>query len=108
MYFKATFRHNPRTGKSDCYYRLVESYRNVLDQVRQRTVLSVGFMDEFTQDQITRFRQVSVNVVGQPSLFTDRKVSEFVEYIYQRMIREKKIDIAEGEKQHSNLARYGR
>jgi hypothetical protein len=88
MYFKATFRHNPRTGKSDSYYRLVESYRNVLDQVRQRTVLSVGFMDEFTQDPIDQIQAgISDRVVGQPSLFADRKVSEFVEYIYQRMIR---------------------
>jgi len=88
MYFKATFRHNPRTGKSDWYYRLVESYRNVLDQVRQRTVLSVGFMDEFTQDPIDQIQAgISDRVVGQPSLFADRKVSEFVEYIYQRMIR---------------------
>jgi hypothetical protein len=43
MYFKATYRHNPKTDKSDWYYRLVESYRNVLDEVRQRTVLSVAF-----------------------------------------------------------------
>ena len=100
MYFKATFRYNPRIGKSDWYYRLVESYRNVLDQVRQRTVLSVGFMDGFTQDQIDQV-QVGINerVVGQPSLFADRKVSEFVEYLYQRMIREKKIDIAKGDKE---------
>lgn len=100
MYFKATFRHNPRTGKSDWYYRLVESYRNVLDQIRQRTVLSVGFMDEFTQDQLDQI-QAGINdrVVSQPSLFADRKVSDFVEYLYQRMIREKKIDIAKGDKE---------
>ena len=98
--FKATFRHNPRTGKSDWYYRLVESYRNVLDQVRQRTVLSVGFMEEFTQDQIDQI-QAGINdrLVGQPSLFADRKVFEFVEYLYQRMIREKKIDFSKGEKE---------
>ena len=61
MYFKATFRHNPRTGKSDWYYRLVESYRNVLDQVRQRTVLSVGFMEEFTQEQIDQIQKPGQN-----------------------------------------------
>ena len=52
MYFKATFRYNPKTEKSDWYYRLVESYRNALDEIRQRTILSVGFLDELTEDQI--------------------------------------------------------
>ncbi len=52
MYFKATYRLNPKSGKSDWYFRLVESYRHVLDEVLQRTVLSVGFLNEFTGDQI--------------------------------------------------------
>lgn len=100
MYFKATFRYNTRTGKSDWYYRLVESYRNVLDQVRQRTVLSVGFMDGFTEDQIDQV-QAGINdrVVGQPGLFSDSQVSDFVESLYQRMVREKKVDIAKGNKE---------
>jgi len=60
MYFKATFRHNPATGKSDWYYRLVESHRNVLDEIRQHTILSVGFMNEFTGEQIDQIRGVSI------------------------------------------------
>ena len=27
MYFKTTYRHNPKTDKSEWYYRLVESFR---------------------------------------------------------------------------------
>ena len=50
MYFKATFRYNPKTEKTQWYYRLVESYRKALDEVRQRTLLSVGFMDELNGD----------------------------------------------------------
>lgn len=95
MYFRATYRHNPKTGKSDWYYRLVESYRNVLDEVRQRTVLAVGFMDEFTGDQIDMI-QTGINnrILGQKSLFEDTQVTAFVEQLYQRMIKEKKIDIS--------------
>jgi len=52
MYFKATYRHNSKTDKSDWYFRLVESYRNVLDEVRQRTVLSVGFLSDVRQQII--------------------------------------------------------
>ena len=58
MYFKATYRPNTKIGKSDWYFRLVESYRNVLDEVRQRTVLSVGFLSEFQAIKLTWLRKV--------------------------------------------------
>jgi len=94
MYFKATYRHNPKTDKSDWYYRLVESYRNVLDEVRQRTVLSVGFLGDFSGDQIDLIEKGICNrITGQQSLFEDAAVTTFVEALYQRMIREKKVDL---------------
>jgi hypothetical protein len=94
MYFKATYRYNPKTDKSDWYYRLVESYRNVLEEVRQRTVLSVGFLSEFTGDQIDLIEKgICDRIKGQQSLFDDVAVTSFVEALYQRMIREKKVDL---------------
>jgi Transposase DDE domain len=94
MYFKATYRHNPKTDKSDWYFRLVESYRNVLDEVRQRTVLSVGFLSDFNGDQIDLIEKGICNrITGQQSLFEDAAVTTFVESLYQRMIREKKVDL---------------
>jgi len=95
MYFRATYRHNSKTGKSDWYYRLVESYRNVLDEVRQRTVLTVGFMSEFSGDQIDMIETgIKNRILGQQSLFVDDQVSAFVEQLYSRMLKEKKIDTA--------------
>ena len=93
MYFKATFRHNPASGKSDWYYRLVESHRNALDEVRQRTVLSVGFMNEFTEEQIDLI-QFGLNnrIQNQQNLFEDAPIAAYVELLYGRMIKEKKID----------------
>jgi hypothetical protein len=94
MYFKATYRHNPKTDKSDWYFRLVESYRNVLDEVRQRTVLSVGFLSDFNGDQIDLIEKGICNrITGQQSLFEDAAVTTFVESLYQRMIKEKKVDL---------------
>ena len=94
MYFRATYRHNSKTDKSDWYYRLVESYRNVLDEVRQRTVLTVGFMSEFNGDQIDMIETgIKNRIVGQQSLFEDPRVNAFVEQLYSRMIKEKKIDL---------------
>jgi len=93
MYFKATFRHNPATGKSDWYYRLVESHRNVLDEIRQHTILSVGFMNEFTGEQIDQIQEgINSRVLGQQSLFKDEQVSAYVEQLYQQMVKKKKID----------------
>ncbi|MGB4414662.1 MAG: hypothetical protein WBI53_07225 [Paludibacter sp.] len=94
MYFKATYRYNPKTNKSDWYYRLVESYRNVLDEVRQRTVLSVGFLHDFNADQIDLIEKgICDRISGQQSLFEDAQVKAFVEELYQRMIKEKKVDL---------------
>lgn len=94
MYFKSTYRYNPKTDKSDWYYRLVESYRNVLDEVRQRTVLSVGFLSEFNGDQIDLIEKgICDRISGQQSLFEDARASAFVEALYQRMIKEKKVDL---------------
>jgi len=93
MYFRATYRYNSKTGKSDWYYRLVESYRNVLDEVRQRTVLTVGFMGEFNGDQIDMIETgINNRILGQQSLFENAQISAFVEQLYFRMIKEKKID----------------
>lgn len=100
MYFKATYRHNPKTGKSDWYYRLVESYRNVLDEVRQRTVLSVGFLHDFNADQIDLIEKgICDRISGQQSLFEDAQVKAFVEELYQRMIKEKKVDLGMSDRQ---------
>ncbi|MEI6753616.1 MAG: hypothetical protein WCK78_10650 [Paludibacter sp.] len=88
MYFKATYRHNPNTDKSDWYFRLVESNRNVLDEVRQGTVLSVGFLSDFSGNQIDLIEKGICNrITGQQSLFEDAAVTTFVEVLYQRMIR---------------------
>lgn len=94
MYFKATYRYNPKTNKSDWYFRLVESYRNNLDEVRQRTILSVGFLDELSGDQIDLIQKgINDRVSGQTRLFNDSLVKDYIEQIYQRLIKEKKIDI---------------
>jgi hypothetical protein len=94
MYFKATFRYNPKTEKTDWYYRLVESYRNALDEVRQHTLLSVGFMDELTGDQIDQVQDgINNRMKGQLQLFNDSLVEKYIEHLYQRLLKEKKIDV---------------
>lgn len=93
MYFKATFRYNPKTAKPDWYFMLVESYRNILDEVRQRTVLSVGFMDELTGEQIDQVQDgINSRMKGQMQLFNDSLVDNYIEHFYNRLLNEKRID----------------
>ncbi len=93
MYFKSSGRHNPQTGKHDWYYRLVESYRNALGEVRQRTVLSVGFIDHLTADQLNNIAYgLNARLSGEILLFEDPEVSSQVNHLYERMVKEKKVD----------------
>jgi hypothetical protein len=74
MYFRFSLRHNPAKGKSDSYYRLIESYRNEKDRVCHRTLLNVGFLDDLvTIDQLNQVRRILCNrreeALGNPHLF---------------------------------------
>lgn len=105
MYFKVSSRHNPAKGKEDCYYRLVESYRNSEDRVCHRTILNVGFFDEpLDADRLNLIRRKLVerqNNIGMGSLFewdkTDDPVTnEYVEKLWSRLVNEKRIDTGTG------------
>jgi len=102
MYFKVTGRRNPDTQQPDWYYRLVESYRNALGEVRQRTVLSVGFIDYFSAKQINQIQQgLNDRIEGQLSLFEDPQVQSQIDYLYGRLIKENKIDSIRDEREKS-------
>jgi hypothetical protein len=83
MDFKVSYRKNPETGKSEDYYRLIESYRNADDRVCHRTLLNVGFLDKVVDiDQLNRVRRILAkryrDLVGGSELFdikTDQSVS---------------------------------
>jgi hypothetical protein len=93
MYFKSSGRHNPQTGKHDWYYRLVESYRNALGEVCQRTVLPVGFVDYLTAEQLNAIASgLNSRLCGESSLFEDREITRQIDHLYERMVKEKKVD----------------
>lgn len=102
MYFKVSGRHNPHTGKSDWYYRLVESYRNSDGRVCHRTMLNVGFLDGegLTPEQLNLIQKILTQRVDQGNnLLFDVPVSEdpivnqYVETYYNRLVAEKRIDV---------------
>lgn len=102
MYFKSSGRHNPHTGKSDLYYRLVESYRNSDGRVCHRTMLNLGFLEGegLTTGQMNMIQKILTQRVEQVQhlLFEipvseDPIVNQYVETYYNRLVAEKRIDI---------------
>jgi len=98
MYFRSSMRHNPKTGELSGYYRLVESYRNQVNRICHRTMLSVGFLDGLSGDQLKAIQHgLNLRVEGlDNSLFSeevDPVVTANIERFYQQMVRGKRIDV---------------
>jgi hypothetical protein len=91
------------------YYRLLESYRNHNGNVCHRTLLSAGFLDELSTDQLNLIQRILTNKVNNIgfSLFEvpycqDPLVLEYVELFYNRMVAEKRIDVSRDSKTPNN------
>ena len=91
MYFRASMRHNPKTGELSGYYRLVERYRNTENRICHRTMLTVGFLDEVNAAQLNKIQKgLNLRVEGlDNTLFPeepDPVVTSCIERFYQQMI----------------------
>jgi len=105
MYFRFSLRHNPAKGKSDAYYRLIESYRNETDRVCHRTLLNVGFLDDLVNiDQLNQIRRILCNrreeALGNAHLFEIEKdnskiVNDLSDVFWHRLVSENRIDIGQ-------------
>jgi transposase len=105
MYFRFSLRHNPAKGKSDSYYRLIESYRNEKDRVCHRTLLNVGFLDDLVSiDQLNQVRRILCNrreeALGNPQLFDIEKnneeiVNKLADEFWHKLVSENRIDIGQ-------------
>lgn len=105
MYFKFSLRRNPDKGKSDAYYRLVESYRNETGRVCHRTLLNAGFLDDLINiDQLNQVRRILCNRLeeahGKARLFEIEKdnediVNKLADEFWDRLVGENRIDIGQ-------------
>jgi len=100
MYFRISMRKHPETKELSGYYRLLESYRNHNGQACHRTMLSAGFLDDLSAEQLNAIQKIltaKVANLGNP-LFElpysdDLVVLDYVERFFSRMVVEKRIDI---------------
>lgn len=97
MYFKFSLRYNKDKQQSDAYYRLVESYRNAEGRVCHRTILNIGFIDDdYSPEQLNQTARILTDRYEQRQpLFepTDTAVMELAETLWQRIIRDKRLDL---------------
>jgi transposase len=121
MYFKFSMRKHPQSGRLSGYYRLVESYRNADNRVCHRTILNVGFMEDFTPEQLNKIQKHLTDKYEQKASLFDQEedlvVKQYVEDFWQRILSSKKLDIKSAEKlsrmvnmdtlQHSNAREIG-
>lgn len=90
-------RINPKNGELSGYYRLIESYRDVSGEVRKKTILSPGFLDDLSGDELCLIQnRLTQKVMGiEPTLFSAfdcEKVRHYIDRFYAQIISEKKLD----------------
>lgn len=62
-------RHNPATGNDEHYYRLRESFRDACGKVRQKIVMTVGFVPELTRMEMSEVGLVLTWKVQQSQMY---------------------------------------
>jgi transposase len=95
MFFKTASRIDPQTREMSIYYRLVENYRNVLGDTRQRTILSIGRMEGISPKELWAIADgLNAQYRGEQRLFQENTLVEgYIKSIWERLVSEKKLDI---------------
>jgi len=97
MYFKVSMRHNPHSGHSQGYYRLVESYRNEFNRICHRTLLNIGFVD-ISPEKLNSIRGILNDRLNRrSSLFEeqDPEVVQLADHYWGQLVAGGKIDVSE-------------
>lgn len=96
MFFKTNIKYNSSTGRNETHYRLVESYRDSLGLVRNRTIVNAGFIDHLSAEKLIAIQSILTDRVnGKQTLDfqPDEEINGYVEELFAKMVKEKRIDI---------------
>ena len=117
LYFKCSIRKNPDTSRYDGYYRLVESYRNLEGRVCHRTLLNVGFLSDYSPEQLNKVQAcLNDRYENQQSLFPENDVfvKRLAEELWDRLLAGKRIDVKKAQQminadtmRHENVREIG-
>jgi len=89
MYIRKVSQKNRRTGKSYCTYRLVETYRNRENKVRQRVMLNLGTKFNIDQNEWKLLAdRIEEIMSGQGAIFEyEPHIEKMAQNIAKRVIR---------------------
>lgn len=117
LYFKCSIRKNPDTSRYDGYYRLVESYRNLEGRVCHRTLLNVGFLSDYSPEQLNKVQScLNDRYENQQRLFPENDVfvKRLAEELWDRLLAAKRIDVKKAQQminadtmRHENVREIG-
>jgi hypothetical protein len=96
MFFRTQSKIDPDTKEMYIYYRLVESYRDIVGDTRSRTLLTVGRMEGIKPQQLWAIADgLNARYRGELFLFPEESpiVEQYVNQFWERLVLEKKLDI---------------
>jgi len=96
MFFKTNIKFNTSTNSYETHYCLVESFRDSLGLVRNRTIVNAGFIDHLSAEKLIAIQSILTDRVNgkQPIDFQpDKEINSYVEDLFAKMVKEKRIDI---------------
>lgn len=99
MYFTSVIRFSPEHGRELPYYKIKESFRDVIGHVHTRVMLTPGYLPDLCSDEIVEIRkglsylmQQSATLPGQPRLFESdpredysQKVRDYIDRFWCQM-----------------------
>lgn len=108
MYFTSIIRFSPEHGRELPYYKIKESFRDVIGRVHTRVMLTPGYLPDLCSDEIVQIRrgltylmEQSAFIPGQPTMFdTDprqgysEKVCGYIDTFWTQIKDSGKIDSA--------------
>ncbi len=81
MYFTSVIRYSPEHGRELPYYKIKESFRDVLGHVHTRVMLTPGYLPDLSRDELVLVRrgltfrmEESAVIPGQQRLFASDPV----------------------------------
>jgi hypothetical protein len=73
MYFTSIIRFSPEHGKELPYYKIKESFRDVMGRVHTRVMLTPGYLPELCSDEIVQIRRGLTYLMEQSALIPDQQ-----------------------------------
>lgn len=108
MYFTSVIRYSPEHGRELPYYKIKESFRDVLGHVHTRVMLTPGYLPDLSRDELVQVRrgltfrmEESAVIPGQQRLFASDpvpgcsgKVRGYIDRFWGEIVASGRLDVS--------------